>query len=272
MATFHVLLRHTLSAYEKASTQDRDITQNSPKGPIRQKLLVRIEQLWESAKTRSDHLEQKSTATLSGLGIAAPIVVALSAFIVKESSIAAWVRYTSLTLVMLAIGSMAMGFLAILRALSVREREELGIDSVVACQTFRKPIDAFHGRGLLYVYTKQQAINDHIADFVRAAQMFLAIAVAFVLLAGTVVVPSIAAAAGHQQRSMDPALLKLTSTMEALIERTDQTKDIRREQILQQQELESMRQELQHLLARPRGDEPVAPVQSQKPATKTSAK
>src|SRR3546814_12304253 len=79
----------------------------------RPKLLQRIEQLWEAARTRSEHLEQKSTATLSGLGIAAPIVIALSAFIVKEPSISAWVRYTSLLLVTLAIASMVMGFLAI---------------------------------------------------------------------------------------------------------------------------------------------------------------
>src|SRR3546814_2433039 len=84
--------------YGTAPSPEQDITTNSPKGTIRPKLLQRIEQLWEAARTRSEHLEQKSTATLSGLGIAAPIVIALSAFIVKEPSISAWVSYTSLLL------------------------------------------------------------------------------------------------------------------------------------------------------------------------------
>src|SRR3546814_1929832 len=115
IATVLVLLRHTLSAYGTAPSPEQDITTNSPEGTIRPKLLQRIEQLWEAARTRSEHLEQKSTATLSGLGIAAPIVIALPAFIVKEPSISAWVGYTSLLLVTLAIASMVMGFLAILR-------------------------------------------------------------------------------------------------------------------------------------------------------------
>lgn len=246
MATFHVLLRHTLSAYGKAPSSKEPITSNSPKGTIRPKMLQRIEQLWGAAKLRSEHLEQKSTATLSGLGIAAPIVIALSVFIVKEPSISTWIRYTALVLVALAIASMVMSFLAILRALSIREREELGIDSVVASRAFRKATDDFHGRGLLYVYTKQQAINDHVADFIRASQMFLAVSIALVLLAGAVIVPGTATAVGRQKSASDPVLLELNHALEALAKRLGQIEDLRSEQIRVQQDVARLRFEIQH--------------------------
>lgn len=272
IATFLVLLRHTLSAYGTAPSPEQGITRNSPKGTIRPKLLQRIEQLWEAARTRSEHLEQKSTATLSGLGIAAPIVIALSAFIVKEPSISAWVRFTALLLVALAIASMVMGFLAILRALSVREREELGIDSVVVSRAFRKATDDFHGRGLLYVYIKQQALNDHVADFIRASQMFLAISVALVLLAGAVVVPGIAAAAGRQQSTPDPALMQLNSTLETLIDQVDQTDVLRAEQFRMQEDLGKLRLEIQRLSANQASNLPTAPPTNQGPVTQTTPK
>ncbi|MCC5067076.1 hypothetical protein ABQF04_11235 [Xanthomonas campestris pv. campestris] len=249
IATFIVLLHHTLSAYGTAPPPEQSITTNSPKGTLRPKLLQRIEKLWEAARTRSEHLEQKSTATLSGLGIAAPIVIALSAFIVKQPSISAWVRYTSLLLVALAIASMVMGFLAILRALSVREREELGIDSVVVSRAFRRATDDFHGRGLLYVYIKQQALNDHVANFIRASQMFLAISVALVLLAGAVVVPGIAAAAGRQQSAPEPALSQLNKTLETLIDQVDHTEVLRAEQLRMRKDLGKLRFEIQRLSA-----------------------
>lgn len=267
IATFFVLLRHTLSAYGKTPSPNKPITSNSPKGTIRPKLLQRIEQLWGAARVRSEHLEQKSTATLSGLGITAPIVIALSAFIVKEPSISAWIRYASLFLVVLAIASMAMGFLAILRAMSIREREELGIDSIVASETFRKATDDFHGRGLLYVYAKQQAINDHIADFIRASQMFLAIAVALVLLAGAIVVPGIAVTAGRKQSAPDPALQKLNSTLKALVDRLDQIEELRKEQIRMQQDVARLRFEIQRLPPRQGSDSPTTSKTSDRPET-----
>ncbi|MET4573254.1 hypothetical protein ABIA68_002112 [Stenotrophomonas rhizophila] len=249
IATLIVLLHHTLSAYGTASSPEQSITKNSPKGTLRPKLLQRIEKLWEAARTRSEHLEQKSTATLSGLGIAAPIVIALAAFIVKEPSISAWVRYTSLLLVALAIASMVMGFLAILRALSVREREELGIDSVVVSRTFRRATDDFHGRGLLYVYIKQQALNDHVANFIRASQMFLAISVALVLLAGAVVVPGIAAMASRQHSAPELALSRLNKTLETLIDQVDHTEVLRTEQLRMQKDMDKLRLEIQRLSA-----------------------
>src|SRR3546814_19558294 len=122
---------------------------------------------------------------------------------------------------------MVIGFLAILRALSVREREELGIDSVVASRAFRKANDDFHGRGLLYVYIKQQALNDHVATFIRASQMFLVTSIAFVLLEGPVVVHGIDAAAGRQQSVPARALMKFKSTLETLNAPVIQTKEIR---------------------------------------------
>lgn len=272
IATFFVLLHHTLSAYGTAPPPEQSITTNSPKGTIRPKLLHRIEQLWEAARTRSEHLEQKSTATLSGLGIAAPIVIALSAFIVKEPSISAWVRYTSLLLVALAIASMVMGFLAILRALSVREREELGIDSVVVSRAFRKATDDFHGRGLLYVCIKQQALNDHVANFIRASQMFLAISVALVLLAGAVVVPGIAAAAGRQQSVPDPALSQLNSALETLVDQVDQTEALRAEQLRMQEDLGKLRLEIQRLSASQVSNPSTTPPANQDPETSATSK
>lgn len=272
IATFLVLLRHTLSAYGTAPSPEQRITTNSPKGTIRPKLLQRIEQLWDAARTRSEHLEQKSTATLSGLGIAAPIVIALSAFIVKEPSISAMVRYTSLSLVALAIASMVMGFLAVLRALSVREREELGIDSVVVSCAFRKATDDFHGRGLLYVYIKQQALNDHVANFIRASQMFLAISIVLVLLAGAVVVPGIGAAAGRQKSASDPALSQLNSTLETLIDQVNQTELLRTEQLRTQEDLGKLRLEIQRLSANQLSNPSTAPPANQDPETPATSK
>jgi hypothetical protein len=166
---------------------------------------------------------------------------------------------------------MAMGFLAILRALSVREREELGIDSVVVSRAFRKATDDFHGRGLLYVYIKQQALNDHVANFIRASQMFLAISVALVLLAGAVVVPGIAAA-GRQQSAPDPTLSQLNSTLETLIDQVDQTEVLRAEQLRMQEDLGKLRLEIQRLSANQVSNPSTAPPANQDPETPATSK
>lgn len=257
LKTFHFLIRHTLSVHGEPAAPREEIAENSPAGPIRPKLLVRIERLWELARTRTEQLEQKSSAMLSGLGIAAPIVIAFSAYIVQESAIATWVKWTSFSLSVIAISSMALGFFAVLRALSVRVREELGIDSVVLQRTFRDASDDFQGRGLLYVYTRQQAINDHVANFVRAAQTFLAIAIALVLLAGIAIIPGIAAESGRRKPDADTALLKVANTLEKLREKADHSTQLRlnlvqlqQEQKRLQQELDATRLELQSISAR----------------------
>src|SRR3546814_1286369 len=100
--------------------------------------------------------------------------------------------------------------------------------------------------------------------------MFLVTSIAFVLLAGTVVVPGIAAAAGRQQSVPDPALLQFNSTLETLLDQVDQTEVLRAEQLKMQADLGTLRLEIKRLSASQASNFPTAPPTKQDPATQTA--
>src|SRR3546814_13562770 len=58
IATFLVLLRHTLSAYGTAPSPEQDITTNSTKGTIRPKLLQRSEQRSDTRRVGKECVRQ----------------------------------------------------------------------------------------------------------------------------------------------------------------------------------------------------------------------
>src|SRR3546814_8845467 len=102
--------------------------------------------------------------------------------------------------------------------------------------------------------------------------MFLVTSIACVLLAGTVVVPGIAAAAGRQQSVLDPPLLQLNSTLETLIDQVDQTEVLRAEQLKMQEDLGKLRLEIHRLSASQASNFPTASPTKQDPATQTTTK
>jgi hypothetical protein len=86
----------------------------------------------------------------------------------------------TLTLDFLAIIFFILGLVAALRALAIRGQEALFLAAVIdpRVDQVRTHSADFFGRGLLYVAAARQAICDHIADFVRGAQVFLVLGVA----------------------------------------------------------------------------------------------
>lgn len=85
----------------------------------------------------------------------------------------------------LGIGAMAsvlLAFIAALRTLAVRGHEEILVGGLVKDRRVRKYDANFRIRGMLWAAANRQAINDHIADFVRASQMFLGVGITMVSL------------------------------------------------------------------------------------------
>ena len=77
-----------------------------------------------------------------------------------------------------------LGFICALRGVSVSRRETLFLNAVLnADGQFRKYDAAFRARGLLYCASMNTAMNDHIANFVKAAHIFSAMAVVLFVLA-----------------------------------------------------------------------------------------
>lgn len=87
------------------------------------------------------------------------------------------------------MAAVLLAFIAALRTLAVRGHQEILLGGMVDGQQVRDYDPDSCIRGVLWVAADRQAINDHIADFVRVSQMFLGVAITMVLLMGMVVLP-----------------------------------------------------------------------------------
>jgi hypothetical protein len=77
-----------------------------------------------------------------------------------------------------------LGFIAAIRAVSVKSQQVLSLDAVIHPNgKLRAYSESFHAKGLLTCASMNTAINDHLAQFVRGAHSMTAIAVLLLILA-----------------------------------------------------------------------------------------
>jgi hypothetical protein len=142
--------------------------------------------IFDQAEKRRAHLEQKAQATFGLMIFLVPLLSSLFVFISSRAATSGAVSRT------LAIGLMAvpalfllLGFVSALRAVSVKDGQGLFLQSVIEKDgQFRKYSKSFHAYGLLYCAAMNEAMNDHLAQFVKGAHLLTAAAViALALLA-----------------------------------------------------------------------------------------
>lgn len=183
-ATFWHLLKHTLGTFEPAPHAATDISLTAPAGKIRGDQVAVCREIAAESVARLDKLEQKSTTLLSVIAVVAPLTASAAVFI-KQQSLPKAAGAITLGLDVLATVAVLLAFVAVLRALAVRGHQALFLNTVIDPESdrIRDYDEDFYGRGLLYTAAHRQAVCDHIADFVRAAQVFLVLGVALASLA-----------------------------------------------------------------------------------------
>lgn len=179
-------LRHAFRPYKRAPRPDREITPEDPEGNISEEQLRVCEHIAEREASRTDKLEQKSTVLLSVVAVIAPLVISTLVYLAGRPSLDGPARWLTVGLVLLALLLFLAAFVAGARALAVKGHDELHLQTVIDLErgSIREPDPDFFGRGLLAITSRRQAMNAHLADFVRGAQTFLMTGVALVLLAG----------------------------------------------------------------------------------------
>lgn len=139
--------------------------------------------LESSASRRREVLEQKADRTLGVLVFLAPLFVSVVTYVSREPGQAG---VSVVVLFSLTGAGLIAGFVAAFRAVGIRYSQKLGIKAVFD-PTNREWLDLprqKYARGLIWCAAWNEAINDHVADFVRSAR-FYTIAGMFFLIAAS---------------------------------------------------------------------------------------
>lgn len=204
-AVFWHLLSHTFAHFEAAPREPGRITDASPSGTFEAEHIALCQAIFDEQDKRQERLEGKAQVVQGVVAVLAPLLIGLLVFVLTPDS-----GLTSISLVLaFAIPALALGAVALvasLRAVGVRRRHSLNVGAVVkveAASVSQYTADR-HARGLLWCAAMNDAMNDHVADFVRSAQAFLILAV---ITGGTAGV--VAALSFHPERDgTDAAMLR----------------------------------------------------------------
>lgn len=215
IAVTSYLFIHTLRPYERRPNHPHEITLEDPAGEINQDQLAVVQYIAERADKRQERLEQKATASLAVIALFTPLLVSTGIYILRTRSGGS---AFPLIMILASLGLILLSLIASVRALSVREHDDLSITAVIdpAGREIKEHRPDHFGRGLLWVATRREALNDHLCDFVRASQAFLALAVLGVLLGAFPLITT----AGRKQPVNVTGIVGLDSATTSLIEVT----------------------------------------------------
>lgn len=171
---------HAVGFFEPMPRPGTALTPSQPGGAISEEMLAVCRSLASASENRLSKLETKATGLLSLIAVVIPLTASAAVF-VRQHDIPAIVADVTLTLNLIAVFAFLLALLAALRAVAIRGHEALFLNAVIDPKSdrVRNYSADFYGRGLLQEAAVRQAICDHIADFVRAAQLFLALGVLF---------------------------------------------------------------------------------------------
>lgn len=177
------LFSHTLSSYQDLPPSPQSITQAKPEGTIDKDQLPICKLVYETEEARQEKLERKSTATISLVAAITPFIVAAMVYIRTSAGLSYGGRVATFVLSIFAFIPLLLAFIASLRATGIRAYQYLHIPAVIDTQrdTIRPFSVDFFGRGLLWCASVNGSLNNHIADFVRAAHVFLVVSVILLL-------------------------------------------------------------------------------------------
>ena len=157
-----------------------------PQNEVDDKQLDQSHWLFDQAEKRRVHLEQKAQSTFGLMTFLVPLLASLFVFLIsKTAGVSTVSRFLVLALLTVAAALLLLGFVSAVRAVSVKANQALYLQSVVdETGQVRKFDKAFHLRGLLWCTSMNEAMNDHLAQFVKGAHL---------LTAGAVIILTVAA-------------------------------------------------------------------------------
>jgi hypothetical protein len=156
-----------------------------PAAEIEDKQVDQCQWLYDQTEKRRSHLEQKAQSTFGLMTFLVPLLVSQFVFVIsKATGPSSTSRSVSMTLLAVATVLLLLGFVSAVRAVAVKAVEALYLQSVVdETGRFRKYEKAFRARGLLWCTAMNEAMNDHLAQFVKGAHVLTAGAIITVALA-----------------------------------------------------------------------------------------
>ncbi|WP_428673342.1 OmpA family protein [Reyranella sp.] len=175
---------NTLIPFERTPGEPQSLP--SPESAVDEKSIEQCLWIYEQVETTRDDLEKKAQSTFSVIAVLVPLIGSIFLFLVKETSPFVSDRFMASVTYALGICGvlLLMGFISAIRAASVKQREILYVGAVVDPENgyFRKYDESFHARGLIYCAIKNAAMNGHIAQLVKGAQILTSIAVVSLFL------------------------------------------------------------------------------------------
>jgi hypothetical protein len=140
--------------------------------------------IFDQAAARRVQLEQKAQSTFSLMVFLVPVLASLFVYLSGRYTTAGTVNRTLvISFLLFAAVFLLLGFISAVRAVGVKTMETLFLGSVVDDEgQFREYKHGFHARGLLYCAAMNEAMNDHIAQFVKGAYILTAAAVLTVVI------------------------------------------------------------------------------------------
>jgi len=156
-----------------------------PKAEVSDAHVEQCQWIFDQAEERRVHLEQKAQSTFGLMVFLVPLLASLFVFIVSRATTSsASIRAIAISLLVLSAVLLLLGFISAVRAVAVKTIETLYLHSVIdEAGAFRKYNKAFHARGLLYCAAMNEAMNDHLAQFVKGAHVLTAAAVLVLVVA-----------------------------------------------------------------------------------------
>jgi hypothetical protein len=170
-----------------------------PKAQVTEEHVKQCQWIFDQAEERRVKLEQKAQSTFGLVVFLVPVLASLFVFIISSAANSGTAISTvTIALLVISILLLLLGFLSAMRAVGVKSFETLFVNSVVdEAGQFRTYDNAFHARGLLYCAAMNEAMNDHLAQFVKGAYIFTAAAIIPLLVAAvstSFVLPNLAPA------------------------------------------------------------------------------
>jgi hypothetical protein len=129
--------------------------------------------IYDQAENRRSSLEQKAQWGFGATLFLFPFVASAFLYLLHARIGNMLLHMAALVLLVIAAGFLLLAFISVLRATAVRAAETLFLEAVVDRDsgTFRTYSASYHARGLLRCAVMNTAMNDHIAQFVRGANV-----------------------------------------------------------------------------------------------------
>jgi hypothetical protein len=154
-----------------------------PPGDVTEEQVEQSKWIFAQSKERRDHLEQKAQSTFGLMLFLVPLLTSLFVFIISKSSTPG-IAIHPVIIILLILSSvfLLLGFVSAVRAISVKAIETLYLYAVIDNDgKFLEYNKSNHARGLLYCAAMNEAMNDHLAQFVKGAH-YLSVAAVFSLI------------------------------------------------------------------------------------------